>query len=91
MPETPAHSRGQPKCLPLAAGVDPDDRLPEALPLSAVPRGRRSRHPWVVKLVAEAGTGRVRGAHAVPDGAGEMITASYAIRAGMTVTDLAKA
>ena len=46
----------------------------------------------VVKLVAEAGTGRVRGAHAVADGAGEMITAaSYAIRAHMTITDLAEA
>ena len=30
----------------------------------------------VVKLVAEAGTGRVRGVDAVADGAGEMITAA---------------
>jgi len=63
------------------------------LPLSVVPRaavGRDAR--GVVKLVAEAGTGRVRGVHAVADGAGEMITAaSYAIRAQMTVTDLAEA
>jgi mercuric reductase len=62
------------------------------LPLSAVPRavaGRDTR--GVVKLVAEAGTGRLRGAHIVAEGAGEMITASgYAIRAGMTVTDLAQ-
>jgi mercuric reductase len=44
----------------------------------------------VIKLVAEAGGGRIRGAHAVADGAGEMITAAvYAIRAGMTVSDLA--
>ena len=71
-------------------GVACDCRV---LPLSAVPRaivGRDTR--GVVKLVAEAGTGRVRGVHAVADGAGEMITAaSYAIRAGMTVTDLAVA
>jgi mercuric reductase len=44
----------------------------------------------VVKLVAEAGTGRVRGVHAVADGAGEVIAAAvYAIRAQMTITDLA--
>jgi mercuric reductase len=62
------------------------------LPLSAVPRavaGRDTR--GVVKLVAEAGTGRLRGTHIVAEGAGEMITAAgYAIRAGMTVTDLAQ-
>lgn len=44
----------------------------------------------VVKLVAEAGTGRVRGAHVFADGAGDVISAAvYAIRARMTVTDLA--
>jgi mercuric reductase len=63
------------------------------LPVSAVPRavvGRDTR--GVIKLVAEAGTGRVRGVHAVAGGAGEMITAaSYAILAGMTVTDMAEA
>ena len=63
------------------------------LPLSAVPRAIVARDTrGVVKLVAEADTGRVRGVHAVADGAGEMITAgSYAIRAQMTVTDLAEA
>ena len=74
----------------LRTGVSCDCRV---LPLAAVPRavvGRDTR--GVVKLVAEAGTGRVRGVHAVADGAGEMITAaSYAIRAGMTVSDLAEA
>jgi mercuric reductase len=74
----------------LRTGVACDCRV---VPLSAVPRaviGRDTR--GVVKLVAEAGTGRVRGVHAVADGAGEMITAaSYAIRAQMTVTDLAQA
>jgi mercuric reductase len=71
-------------------GVACDCRV---LPLSAVPRALVARDTrGVVKLVAEAGTGRVRGVHAVADGAGEMITAaSYAIRARMTVTDLAGA
>jgi mercuric reductase len=42
----------------------------------------------VVKLVAEAATGRIRGVHAVAGGAGEMITGGvYAIRAGMTVSE----
>jgi mercuric reductase len=70
-------------------GVPCDCRV---LPLEAVPRaivGRDTR--GLVKLVVEAGTGRVRGAHVVADGAGEMITAAvYAIRAQMTVTDLAE-
>ena len=63
------------------------------LPLSAVPRAILARDTrGAVKLAAEAGTGRVRGVHAAADGAGEMITAaSYAIRARMTVTDLAEA
>jgi len=71
-------------------GVACDCRV---LPLSAVPRAIVARDTrGVVKLVAEARTGRVRGVHAVADGAGEMITAaSYAIRAQMTVADLAEA
>ena len=69
-------------------GVPCDCRV---LPLEAVPRAIVSRDTrGVVKLVVEAGTGRLRGAHAVADGAGEVITAAvYAIRAQMTVTDLA--
>jgi mercuric reductase len=65
----------------------------QVLPLSAVPRAVVARDTrGVIKLVAEAGTGRVRGVHAVADGAGELITAaSYAIRAQMTVADLAHA
>ena len=71
-------------------GVACDCRV---MPLSAVPRAIVARDTrGVVKLVAEARTGRVRGVHAVADGAGEMITAaSYAIRAQMTVADLAEA
>jgi Pyridine nucleotide-disulphide oxidoreductase, dimerisation domain len=60
--------------------------------VSAVPRAVVDRDTrGVIKLVAEAGTGRVRGVHAVADGAGEMITAaSHAIRAQMTVTNMAQ-
>lgn len=61
------------------------------LPLEAVPRAvvNRDTH-GVIKLVAEADSGRIRGVHAVAEGAGEIITAAvYAIRAGMTVRDLA--
>lgn len=43
-----------------------------------------------LKLVADASTGRVLGVHAVADGAGEiMLAATYAIKAEMTVDDLA--
>jgi mercuric reductase len=74
----------------LRTGVACDCRV---LPVSAVPRAVVDRDTrGVIKLVAEAGTGRVRGVHAVAGGAGEMITAAcYAIQAGMTVTDLAQA
>jgi mercuric reductase len=74
----------------IGQGVACDCRI---LPLSAVPRAVVARDTrGVVKLVAEAGTGRVRGVHAAAGDAGEMITAaSYAIRARMTVTDLAQA
>jgi mercuric reductase len=70
------------------SGVACDCRV---LPLEAVPRAIVNRDTrCVVKLIAEAGTGRVRGVHAVADGAGEMITAGvYAIRAQMTVSGLA--
>jgi mercuric reductase len=71
-------------------GVACDCRV---LPLEAVPRavaGRDTR--GVIKLVVEAGTGRVRGVHVVADGAGDVISAAvYAIRARMTVNDLADA
>lgn len=43
-----------------------------------------------VKLVADAATGRLLGVHAAADGAGElMLAATYALKAGMTVADLA--
>lgn len=73
----------------IGQGVACDCRV---LPLDAVPRavvGRDTR--GVVKLVVEAGTGRLRGAHVVADGAGDVISAAvYAIRARMTVDDLAE-
>jgi mercuric reductase len=63
-----------------AAGYDCACRV---LDLAAVPRAQ-------VNLVADAATGRVLGVHALADGAGEMmLAATYAIRAGMTVDDLA--
>lgn len=60
----------------------------ESVPRALVNRDTRG----VVKLVAEAGTGRVLGVHAIADNAGDLITAAgYAIAAGMTVELLARA
>jgi mercuric reductase len=43
-----------------------------------------------VKIVADPADGRVLGVHAALDGAGElMLAATYAIKAGMTVDDIA--
>ncbi|MDI3389126.1 mercury(II) reductase [Streptomyces sp. B-S-A8] len=70
------------------AGIRCDCR---ALPLEFVPRALANRDTrGLVKLVAEAGTGRVLGVHVIADGAGDLITAAtYAISAGMTVDQLA--
>ena len=56
-----------------------------------IPRALVNRDPHgAVKLVADADTGRILGVHAALDGAGElMLAATYAIKAGMTVDDLA--
>lgn len=61
------------------------------LSLADVPRALVNRDTrGAVKVIADATTGRVLGVHAVADGAGEiMLAATYAIRAGMTVDDLA--
>ncbi|HEU5006831.1 MAG TPA: mercury(II) reductase [Jatrophihabitantaceae bacterium] len=74
----------------IAAGLRCDCRT---LPLEYVPRALVNRDTrGLVKIVAEAGTGRLLGVHALADGAGELITAaSYAITAGMTVHQLAGA
>ncbi|MDJ0382146.1 mercury(II) reductase [Streptomyces sp. G-G2] len=70
------------------AGIDCDCRT---LPLAHVPRALVNRDTrGLVKIVAEAVTGRVLGVHAVAEGAGDVITAAtYAISAGMTVDQLA--
>ncbi len=56
-----------------------------------VPRALVNRDTQgVVKLVADAGTGRVLGVHAVAEGAGEiMLAATYAMKAQLTVDDVA--
>lgn len=61
------------------------------LDLSDVPRALVNRDTrGAVKLVADATTGTVLGVHALADGAGEiMLAATYAIKARMTVDDLA--
>ncbi|AXK34376.1 mercury(II) reductase [Streptomyces armeniacus] len=70
------------------AGIPCDCRV---LPLEYVPRALANRDTrGLVKLVANAETGRVLGVHVIADGAGDIITAAtYAITAGMTVDQLA--
>lgn len=72
----------------LAAGFSCDCRV---LELADVPRALVNHDTrGAVKLVADAATGRVLGVHAAADGAGEvMLAATYAIKAGMTVDDVA--
>ncbi len=61
------------------------------LDLSDVPRALANRDTrGAVKLVADAETGRVLGVHALAEGAGEiMLAATYAIKAGFTVDQVA--
>ena len=61
------------------------------LPLAQVPAAlARFDTRGTIKLVAEAGTGRLLGAHAVAAEAGEVVqAAALALRAGMRVQDLA--
>ena len=60
-------SAGLPTAELVRSGVACDCRV---LPLEVVPRAIVNRDTrGVVKLVAEAGTGRIRGVHAVADGA----------------------
>lgn len=72
----------------LGQGYDCDCRV---LNLSDVPRALVNRDTrGAVKLVADASTGRVLGVHAAAEGAGKiMLAATYAIRAEMTVDDVA--
>lgn len=61
------------------------------LDLADVPRALVNHETrGAIKLLADAETGKVLGVHAQADGAGEiMLAATYAIKAGMTVDDLA--
>jgi mercuric reductase len=62
------------------------------LPLSYVPRALAARDTrGLIKLVAEARSGRLLGAHILaPEGADSIQTAVLAIKHGLTVTDLAE-
>lgn len=81
-------SVGLTEAVALAAGHSCTCRV---LGLEDVPRALVARDTrGALKLVAEAETGKVLGVHAAADGAGEiMLAATYAIRAGMTVDDIA--
>jgi mercuric reductase len=70
------------------AGLEPESRT---LSLDTVPRALVNFETCgFIKLVAESGSGRLLGVQAVASEAGEVIqTAAVAIRAGMTVADLA--
>jgi mercuric reductase len=69
-------------------GIETDSRT---LPLDAIPRALVNFDTrGFIKLVAESGTGRLLGVHIVAPDAGEVIqAAALAIRARMTVHDLA--
>lgn len=70
------------------AGYDCESRT---LSLADVPRAIVNRDILgAVKLVAEKESGRLLGVHAAADAAGElMLAATYAIRSGMTIDDVA--
>lgn len=72
----------------VAQGIACDCRV---LPLQHVPRALVNRDTrGVIKLVAEAGTGRLLGAHIAAEGAGEIIaTAVHALANDMTVREMA--
>ncbi|MDF1807547.1 MAG: mercury(II) reductase, partial [Hyphomonas sp.] len=61
------------------------------LPLEYLPRALAARDTrGLIKLVADAGTNRILGAHILaPEGSDSIQTAMLAIRFGMTVADLA--
>lgn len=81
-------SAGLTEAQALAAGHRCECRV---LSLADVPRALANRDTrGAVKVVADADTGRVLGVHALADGAGEiMLAATYAIKAGMTVDEVA--
>jgi mercuric reductase len=63
------------------------------MPLAYLPRAIVNRDTrGLVKLVAEASSGRLLGAHVLAEGAGDVIAgASIAITAGMTIDQIAHA
>jgi mercuric reductase len=71
-----------------AAGYEVVARV---LELENVPRALANLDTrGAIKLVADAGSGKVLGVHAVAEGAGDLILAGvYAIKFGLTVDDLA--
>ena len=73
----------------LDAGHECDCRV---LGASDIPRSLANQDPLgALKIVVDAPTGRVLGVHAALEGAGDvMLAATYAIKAGMTVDDLAE-
>jgi mercuric reductase len=81
-------SAGQTEEEVLARG---DGCMCQVLNLSDVPRALVNRDTrGLVKIVADPKSGKVLGVHALADGAGEiMLAATYAIKAGMTVDDIA--
>ncbi len=81
-------SAGLTEAQGLAAGHRCESRV---LSLADVPRALANRDTrGAVKVVADADTGRVLGVHALADGAGGiMLAATYAIKAGMTVDEVA--
>ncbi|MGH3647154.1 MAG: mercury(II) reductase [Micromonosporaceae bacterium] len=87
---TPAiASAGMTDAEAVAAGFRCDCRV---LPLAYVPRAIVNRATrGLIKLVADADTGRLVGAHVVADGAGDVIaTAVYALANDMTVAQMAE-
>ncbi|WP_019873236.1 mercury(II) reductase [Sporichthya polymorpha] len=81
-------SAGLTEAQALAAGHRADTRI---LDLADVPRALANHDTrGVVKLVADADTGAVLGVHAAAESAGEiMLAATYAIKARMTVDEIA--
>jgi mercuric reductase len=81
-------SAGLTEAQALAAGHRCDCRV---LSLADVPRALANRDTrGAIKLVADADSGRVLGVHAVAEAAGElMLAATYAVKAGMTVDEVA--
>jgi len=81
-------SAGLTEAQALAAGYVCDCRVLDA---ADIPRALVNADPLgALKIVADAETGQVLGVHAALESAGElMLAATYAIKAGLTVDDLA--